>query len=242
MEFALSDRTTFATAFGHSNGEQSFSGGRADVTTNQGAVYGSHRLGNGFYVGGQASFATSRIESNLLDQGQGVSGNANTSALGLTSEIEAGRNFDFGGIQVTPHASFGYSSYDARGFRNGSGDLAMAVDKISRRGFEAKAGLKITGSTKLGRTSGWSLQPELKADYVRRLSGNDTNLQVRFLTAEAISLNLPIALQDASYGELKGGFRLTNGVLEFGAVVETRIGGGQLYRDDRAALNMVVRF
>ncbi len=242
MEFALNDRTTFATAFGHSNGEQSFSGGRADVTTNQGAVYGSHRLGNGFYIGGQASFATSRIESNLLDQGQGVSGNVDTSALGLTSEIEAGRNFDFGGIQVTPRASFGYSSYDARGFRNGGGDLAMAVDKISRRGFEAKAGLKITGSTQLGRTSGWSLQPELKADYVRRLSGNDTNLQVRFLTAEAISLNLPIALQDASYGELKGGFRFTNGTLDFGAVVETRLGGGQLYRDDRAALNMAVRF
>jgi subtilase-type serine protease len=242
MEFALSDRTTFATAFGHSNGEQSFSGGRADVTTNQGAVYGSYRLGGGFYVGGQASFAQSRIESNLLDQGQGVSGNVDTSALGLSSEIEAGRNFNFGGIQLTPRASFGYSSYDVSGFRNGSGDLAMAVDKISRRGFEAKAGLKITGSTKLGRTSGWSLQPELKADYVRRLSGNDTNLQVRFLTADSIGLNLPIALQDASYGELKGGFRLTNGLLEFGAVVETRLGASQLYRDDRAALNMAVRF
>lgn len=240
MEFALNDRATFATAFGHSNGEQSFSGGRADVRTNQGAVYGSYRLGNGFYVGGQASFAESRIEANQLNQGG--SGNVDTSALSLASEIEAGRNFDFGAIQMTPRVSFGYSNYEVSGFGSGSGDLAMAVDKISRRGFEAKAGLKVSGSTKLGKRSGWSLQPELQADYVKRLSGNDTNLQVRFLTADGIGLNLPIALQDASYGELKGGFRLTNGVLEFGAVVETRIGGGQLYRDDRAALNMAVRF
>lgn len=241
MEFALNDRTTFATAFGHSNGEQSFSGGRADVQTNQGAVYGSYRLGGGFYVGGQASFAHSRIESNSLDQGRGTYGGVETSALGLNSEIEAGRNFDFGGIQLTPRASLGYSTYDVSGFRNAVGDLALAVDNISRSGFEAKAGLKITGSTRLGKSSGWSLQPELKADYVKRLSGNDTNLQVRFLTADAISLNLPIALQDASYGELKGGFKLTNGAVEFGAVVETRL-GGQLYRDDRAAVNMAIRF
>lgn len=241
MEFALNDRTTFATAFGHSNGEQSFSGGRADVQTNQGAVYGSHRLGNGFYIGGHASFAHSRIESNSLDQGRGTQDGLKTSALGLTSEIEAGRNFDFGGIQLTPRASFGYSAYDVSGFRSNGGDLALAVDNISRRGFEAKAGLKISGSAQLGRRSGWSLQPELKADYVARLSGNDTYLQLRFLAANAIRLNLPIALQDASYGELKGGFKLTNGVVEFGAVVETRL-GGQFTRDDRAALNMAVRF
>ena len=78
-------------------------------------------------------------------------------------------------------------------------------------------------------------------DYVKRLTGNYTNLQLQFLGSEAIGINLPIALQDANYGEIKGGIKLTNGIFELGAAVESRI-GGQLYRDDRAALNMAVRF
>ena len=241
LEFALDDRTTIATAFGRASGEQSFSGGRADVASSQAAVYGSYRLGGGFYLGGQASFAQSRIEASSFAIGRNPFGATRTSANSLVSEIEAGRNFEFGGIQLTPRASLAYSAYDVSGFATTGGDLALAVDNIGRSGFEAKAGLKISGSAKLGRTSGWSLQPEVKMDYVKRLSGNDTNLQLRFLAAEAIAINLPIALQDASYGEIKGGFKLTNGVVELGAVVESRI-GGQLYRDDRAALSMAVRF
>ena len=242
LEFGLNDRTTLATAFGFAEGEQSFSGGRANVTTNQAVAYGSYRLGGGFYVGGQASFARSRIEASSLAIGNNPFGAAKTSASSLIGEIEAGRNFDLGGVQLTPRASIAYSAYNVSGFGgNGGGDLALAVDNISRKGFEAKAGLKIAGSAKLSPTSSWSLQPEMKLDYVRRLSGNETNLQVRFLAAEAIGINLPVALQDASYGELKGGFKLTNGVVEFGAAVESRI-GGQLYRDDRAAVNMAIRF
>jgi subtilase-type serine protease len=232
LEFALDDRSTFATAVGHANGTQSFSGGRANVNTSQGAIYGSYRLGGGFYVGGQAGFAHSRIDARTADLSS-FSG-ARTNAISLSAEMEAGHNFDFGGIQLTPRLGIGYSAYDVSGFRNGTGDLAMAVDNISRKGVEAKAGLRIAGSAKLGTAS-------RKADYVKRLSGNNTNLAVRFLDAESVGFNLPIALQDASYGELKGGFTLTNGVVAFGAVVETRM-GQQLYRDDRAALNMAIAF
>ncbi len=246
LEYALDDRTTFATAVGHANGVQSFAGGRANVNTSQGAIYGSYRLGGGFYVGGQAGFARSRISSTSLDRGAGSAGGSfggtDTTATMLSGEMEAGRNFDFGGLWVTPRVGIGYSDYSVAGFRSATGgDLAMAVDRIGRRGFEAKAGLRIAGSTKLRTGSAWSLQPEVKADYVKRLSGNATNLQVRFLNADSVPIGLPIALQDAGYGEIKGGFTLTNGPLAFGAVVETRI-GGQLYRDDRAALNMTFAF
>lgn len=241
LEIALNDRTTIASAFGHAKGEQTFSGGRSSVVTYQAAAYGSYRLGSGLYLGGQASFAQSRIKAIIpAGDGHGI-GSTQTSAVAMIGEIEAGRNFQVGDIYFTPRASLSYSSYDVRGFADNRGDLALNVDSISRRGFEAKAGLKIAGSAKLGGGSKWSLHPEVKMDFVRRLSGNDTNLQVRFREAEAIGINLPIALQDASYGELKGGFKLTNGTVELGATVESRI-GGELYRDDRAALNMAVRF
>lgn len=240
LEMALNNRTTVATAFGFANGEQSFGGGRANVRTSQVAAYGSHLLGDGFYLGGQASFSRSDIAASNLASGNRSIGSTETSATTLIGEFEVGRNFEFDGIQLTPRASMSYSSYDVSGFGS-SGDLPIMVDAITRKGIDAKFGVKIAGSTKISRHSGWSLQPEVKMDYVKRLTGNYTNLQLQLLGSEAVGVNLPIALQDANYGEIKGGIKLTNGMFEFGAAVESRI-GGQLYRDDRAALNMAVRF
>ncbi len=241
LEFGLDDRTTFGTAFGYADGAQQVSGSLANVETNQASVYGNYRLGGNFYIGGQASMSHSRIGSDSrISSGTALS-SLDTSSLTFASEIEAGYNIDVDGLLLTPRASIGYSSYSVDGFRDNAGSLAMAVDEISRAGLEAKVGLKISGSTKMGFASGWSFQPEMKVDYVNRISGNDTDFSVRFLDAENLPFALPIGLQDASYGEMKGGFKLTNGPLSFGAAVESRL-GQQVYRDDRAVVNMAVRF
>lgn len=241
LEFGLNDRTTLGTAFGYADGAQQVSGSLANVETNQASVYGNYRLGGNFYIGGQASMSHSRIGSESRITGGTSLSNLNTNSLAFASEIEVGYNIDMDGLLLTPRASIGYSSYNVDGFRDNAGSLAMAVDEISRSGLEAKVGLKISGSTKMGYASGWSFQPEMKLDYVNRISGNDTNFSVRFLDAENLPFALPIGLQDASYGEVKGGFSLTNGPLSFGAAVESRI-GQQIYRDDRAVVNMAVRF
>lgn len=241
LEFGLSDRTTFGTAFGYANGVQEVGGGVANVETNQASVYGNYRLGGNFYFGGQASMSYSQIDSNSRIAAGLSSSNLNTNSLAFASEIEAGYNIDVDGLTLTPRASIGYSSYNVEGFRDSAGSLALAVDEISRSGLEAKVGLKISGSTKLGFASGWSFQPAMKLDYVNRISGNDTNFRVRFLDAENVSLLLPIGLQDASYGEIKGGFSFSKGDLSFGAAVESRL-GQQIYRDDRAMMNMALRF
>ncbi len=241
LEFGLNDRTTFGTAFGYADGAQQVSGSLANVETNQASVYGNYRLGGNFYIGGQASMSHSRIGSDSRVNGATALSNLNTNSLTFASEIEAGYNIDMDGLLLTPRASIGYSSYSVDGFRDSAGSLAMAVDEINRSGLEAKVGLKISGSTRMGYASGWSFQPEMKLDYVNRISGNDTNFQVRFLDAESLALALPIGLQDASYGEVKGGFSFANGPLSFGAAVESRI-GQQIYRDDRAVVNMAIRF
>ncbi|MEO9600559.1 autotransporter domain-containing protein [Parasphingorhabdus sp.] len=241
LEFGLDDRTTMGTAFGYANGDQQVGGTIANVETNQGSVYGNYRLGRNFYVGGQATVAYSQLDSSSRGVG-GLSANGlNTNSLTFASEIEAGYNIEVDGLLLTPRASLSYSSYSVDGFRDSAGSLAMAVDEISRAGAEAKFGLKLSGSSKMGFASGWSFQPEMKMDYVNRLSGNDTNFQVRFLDAENVALALPIGLQDASYGEMSGGFSFTNGPLSFGAAVESRL-GQQVYRDDRAVVNMSLRF
>ncbi|MEH6756492.1 MAG: autotransporter domain-containing protein [Parasphingorhabdus sp.] len=241
LEFGLNDRTTFGTAFGYADGIQEVGGSVANVQTNQASVYGNYRLGGNFYVGGQASMSHSRIDSNSRITG-GLSVNSlNTTSLAFASEIEAGYNVDVDGLMLTPRASIGYSSYNVNGFRDSAGSLGMAVDEINRSGLEAKVGLKLSGSTKMAFVSGWSFQPEMKLDYINRISGNDTDFRLRFLDADNLPFALPIGLQDASYGEMKGGFNFTNGALSFGAAVESRL-GQQLYRDDRAMVNMAMRF
>ena len=241
LEFGLDDRTTFGTAFGYANGVQEVAGSVANVETNQASVYGNYRLGGNFYLGGQASMSYSQIDSNSRVAAGLSSSNLNTNSLAFATEVEAGYNIDVDGLTLTPRASVGYSSYSVDGFRDSAGSLALTVDDISRSGLEAKVGLKMSGSTKLGFASGWSFQPSMKLDYVNRISGNDTNFRVRFQDAENLQFALPIGLQDASYGEIKGGFAVTNGSLSLGAAVETRL-GQQIYRDDRAMINMGLRF
>ena len=240
LEYGVDDRTTLGSAFGYADGVQEVSGNIAKVQTNQASVYGNYRLDGNFYIGGQASMSYSRIDSD----NRVTLSNLNTNSLSFATEIEAGYNIDLDGLMLTPRASISYSSYRVEGFRDsasGMGSLAMAVDEINRSGIDARMGLKIAGSTKLGYASGWSFQPNMKLDYVNRVSGNDTNFLVRFLDAENLPFALPIGLQDASYGEVKGGFNFTNGPLSIGAAVETRL-GQQVYRDDRAVVNMAVRF
>lgn len=244
LEFALDDRATFGSAFGYADGVQEVGGSIAKVKTNQASVYGNYRLDGNFYIGGQASMSHSRIDSNSRIGGGLSLANLNTSSLNFAGEIEAGYNIDLDGLMLTPRASIGYSSYSVDGFSDNmgsAGSLAMAVDEINRSGVDARVGLKISGSTKLGFASGWTFQPQMKLDYVNRISGNDTNFLVRFLDAENLPFALPIGLQDASYGEVKGGFSFRNGPLSFGAAVETRL-GQQIYRDDRAVVNMAIRF
>lgn len=241
LEYALDSRATMGTAFGYARGTQEVSGTLASVETNQASVYGNYLLGGNFYVGGQANMAHSRIDSSSRVTGVASIGDLDTSSLSFAGEIEAGYNMEVDGLMVTPRAAIGYSSYQVDGFRSSGGSLAMAVDEISRAGIDARIGLKLSGAAKMRFASAWSFQPEMKLDYVSRLSGNDTNFLVRFLDAENLPFALPIGLQDSSYGEMKGGFSVTNGIFRFGAAVETRL-GEQVYRDDRAVVNMSMRF
>ncbi|MEO0441725.1 MAG: autotransporter domain-containing protein [Pseudomonadota bacterium] len=241
LEYALDSRATMGTAFGYARGTQEFGGTLASVATNQASVYGNYRLGGNFYVGGQANMAHSRIDSSSRVTGVASTGDLDTSSLSFATEIEAGYNMEVDGLMVTPRAAIGYSSYRVDGFRSSSGSLAMAVDEISRAGMDARVGLKLSGAAPVSFASSWSFQPEMKLDYVNRLSGNDTNFLVRFLDAENLPFALSIGLQDSSYGEIQGGFNVTNGVFRFGAAVETRL-GQQVYRDDRAVVNMSMRF
>lgn len=241
IEVALDDRNAIGSAFGHSRGERQVSGTLARIATTHAAFYASHQLGAGAYVGGQLSMARSGLDTEGATPVAGAGLSLDSRATSYSGEAELGYNHRMGGLTLTPRSRLEYSSYAVKGFQDRHSPLTMAVDGIERAGLDWRLGARLSGSAPLGRTSGWTAQPEMQLDYVRRLSGNDTRIDLSLLGGNALGVSIPVALHDGSYGELRGGLTLTDGRLSFGAAIEKQV-GQDLYRDDRGMVSVSYAF
>lgn len=240
MEVALDERNAVGSAFAHSTGQRQIGGTLARINTSHAAFYGAHQLGGGTYVGGQVSLAHSALDAagNTPSTGAGLS--LDSQATSYAGEVELGYNHALGDLTLTPRTRLEYAAHAIEGFQDRRSQLNMAVDGIERSGLDWRAGLRLAGSTRLG-TTGWMVQPQMQLDYVRRLSGNDTRIDLRFIEANGVGISVPVALHDGEYGELRGGVTLTDGRLSFGAAVEKQM-GQDLYRDDRGVVSVSYAF
>jgi outer membrane autotransporter protein len=243
LEVEVAPSFTLGTAFGYSAGyslpgEQA----RSDARTSQVAVYGSYRLGGGVYVAGLASAESSRADlerrASTGDMMFDLAGATTSSRYNLRAE--AGVNMDIAkGLTLTPRAALGYASYSFGDYREQGGDAALAIDKLGVQRLEARLGAQLAGSKTF--RNGWSFVPQLQADYVQALSGANDGMTVRFVNAGDTSFVLPVAGGDASWAEVKGGLKLTNGKFGIGAGVESSFGRSD-YRDNRAVADFTFRF
>ncbi|WP_029937159.1 autotransporter domain-containing protein [Sphingomonas sp. UNC305MFCol5.2] len=243
MEMDVAPYTTLGTAVGFSEGTSRPGVDRAEADTrvSQIAVYGSHRLGGGVYLAGLGMAEQSRTglrrEASTGDMAYSLAGNARVSRYAARAEM--GVNLPVAKqLSLTPRVSLGYSSYAFKPFRESGGELALQIDRMRAATFEGRAGVQVAGSARMG---SWTLVPQLTGDYVRTLAGDRGSLVVRFASAPEAAMLLPMLNGDAAWGEVRGGLRLVNGPLEFGAGIERRI-GRTLYRDDRAVLDARFRF
>jgi uncharacterized protein with beta-barrel porin domain len=241
MEHQFSPNLTIGAATGYANGISIPGNDHAWVKTSQAALYGTYRLGGGAYVGGLASAETSRVSLSRTAQ----TGNSAFDLTGAThserytATAEAGVNLGVAkGLTLTPRAQLGYSSYKLDGFRENGGEAALQMDDLKLQKFEARIGAKLAGSMAVG--SGWSFTPQIQADYVHLLSGADKGMAVRFANAPDYRFLLPIA-NGGSYAEVRGGFRMSKGKLDFGAGVQANVGNA-LLQDNRAIADVSVHF
>ncbi|WP_120077558.1 autotransporter outer membrane beta-barrel domain-containing protein [Aurantiacibacter odishensis] len=242
LEMAIDDDSVVGTAVGYSRGQRQMSGALASLDTSQMALYGSHQLGGGMYVGGQASFAFTKLDASSRVNSSLAAGFAvDSTASSYAADVELGYNHQLGDLTLTPRTRIGYSRYAVDGFQDSRAQFAMAVDGVSRAGVDWRTGLKVAGETRMGFASDWVVQPEIQAEYVRRLSGNSTDIDLHFAEAAHVNLNLPVNLHDASYGEVRGGVNFSNGPITIGAAVEARV-AQDTYRDDRATVNFSFSF
>ncbi len=242
LEQQLNSKLTIGTAMGYADGVSIPGSDQARVKTSQAALYGSYRLGGGAYVGGIASAETSSTNVSRMAS----TGNATFDLTGATrsqrytATAEAGVNLGVGkGLTVTPRAQLAYSRYHLGGFRENGGDVAMQMDDLSQTKLEARLGAKLAGNTPIG--GGWSFVPQIQADFVHLLSGANNGLAVRFANAADYRFFLPLTAGGSSYGEVRGGFRVAKGNLEFGAGVAATIGNAAV-RDNRALANVSLSF
>ncbi len=241
MEHQFSPRLTIGAATGYANGVSIPGSDRARVTTSQAALYGSYRLGGGAYVGGLASAETSSVAVSRTAQ----TGNSAFDLTGAThserytATAEAGVNLGLAnGLMLTPRAQLGYSSYKLDGFSENGGEVALQMDDLKLRKVEARLGAKLAGSIAIG--GGWSFTPQIQADYVHLLSGANKGMAVRFANAPDYRFLLPLA-NGGSYAEVRGGFRMSKGKLDFGAGVQANL-GNSLLQDNRAVADVSLRF
>ena len=241
LEVALDEQNAVGSAFGQSRGDRSIGGSLARITTSHAAFYGNHQLGGGAYVGGQVSMAMSALDASSSAPITGAGFAFDSHALSYSGGVELGYNHQIGDLTLTPRSRLDYSSYAIHGFQDRQSQLGMAVDKVERAGLEWRTGLHLAGSANLDAAGTWKVQPEIEADYVKRMSGNDTRLDLRFLDAGALGVTIPVNLNDSQYGEVRGGVTLTDGQLSFGAAVETQL-GQDYYQDNRGVVSVSYAF
>lgn len=243
LEAQVADGLSFGTAFGVARGASSPGSDRVESRTTQVAAYGSYQLGGGAYLGAVASAETARADLDRLgfDGVNSLSLSGATRSARYNAVAEAGVNMSlFKGLSLTPRVQLGYDSYALKGFRETGGETALAIDSLNLRRFEGRFGAKLGGAMKLA--GGWMVTPQLTADYVHLLAGGRNGMNVRFAAAPDFRFALPlIGGGDASWAEARGGLRLTNGTVEFGAGFETAMGRSS-FRDDRAVADFTFRF
>jgi hypothetical protein len=243
LEMEVAPFTTLGTAMGFSQGTSrpGLDQAEADTRVTQLTLYGSHRLGGGVYVAGLGM--AERTETGLRryastgEMGYALGARAEVNRYAARAEL--GVNLPIAqAITATPRVSIGYSAYAYRPFREGGGEVALQVDRLSSSTIEGRAGMQFAGSARMG---AWTLSPQFTADYVQVVAGDRGSMLVRFAAAPDAAMLLPLVNGGAQWGELRGGVRLANGPVDFGLGIERRIGRA-LYQDDRAVVDARFRF
>lgn len=242
LEVEASDGLTIGSAVGYQNGQANLSSGRTDVRTAQALAYGNYRLGGGAYVAAMGSMALSDIglRRNVIEVGvTNLNGQARSTAASL--QVETGVNMGrTDGLMLTPRLGLKASMNKLSGYREQGADLAMTVDALRDRRFEARAGFALTGAQALGR-SGWTLVPRLTVDHVEGLAAPSSAFVVRFAGASDVPILLPGFNQDRRWTEVHGGVSMLKGPLTLGFTIESDVGRSD-FRDNRALASLGVRF
>jgi outer membrane autotransporter protein len=229
------------SAIGYAETESIAGNDEAKSRVSQVAAYASLPVGDRAYVGGIVAAERASTDSNRLttDTTSMFRLSGATRSARYMATAEAGFRTGIGhGLFVNPRAQIGFSHYALGGFRERGGETALALDALKVNRIESRFGARLDGTAKLG---GWSLRPNLQADYVRLLSGADAGLRIAFAAAPDYSFALPLTGGGLGWMELKGGVEMTRGKFSVGLSGQATAGDAPI-SDQRGAVDLTYRF
>ena len=207
----------------------------------QAAAYASVPLGKSAYVGGivaaeQARSSGGRLATDTVSTFR-LNGATHSSRYMATGE--AGFRSALGhGLSLNPRAQLGYSRYALDGFHENGGETALNLNSLKMNRLETRLGAKLDGTAHI---AGWTVSPQLQADYVRLVSGGQNALSVSFAAAPDYAFALPLTNGGRGWAEAKGGISASRGAFTFGLSGQATAGDAPI-SDQRGLVSVGVKF
>jgi hypothetical protein len=229
------------TAIGYAESTSNAGFDQASSKLTQAAAYVSMPLGKSAYVGGilaaeRASSDSDRMSTDTTSTFR-LSGTAHSSRYMATAE--AGFRTGIGhGLSLNPRAQLGVSHYSLGGLHEQGGETALDLNKLELNRVESRIGAKLDGEAHI---AGWTVRPQVQADYVRLLSGRNSGLNVSFASAPDYAFALPLTNGGSGWMEVKGGVEVARGALTFGLSGQATAGDAPI-SDQRGLVDVSFRF
>ena len=232
---------TVGTAVGYAVATSNAGQDRSTSNLTQAAAYATLPIGKNGYVGGIVAAEQARAESNRLATDTvsmfQLSGTARSSRYMAT--VEAGARTGIGhGLTLNPRAQLGYSHYSMSSLREEGAETALDLNGLTINRLEGRIGARLDGAAHI---SGWTVTPNIQADYVRLLSGARNGMNVSFAAAPGYSFMLPLTNGGSGWMEAKGGLALQRGHFTLGVSGQATVGDAPL-SDKRGMVDVAFRF
>jgi hypothetical protein len=234
-------KATIGTALGYAEADTMAGQDWAKSKLTQAAAYASLPVGKSAYVGAilaaeQASSASERLTTDTVSMFR-LSGATHSTRYMATAE--AGFRTGLGlGLSLNPRAQLGYSRYSMGGFHEEGSETALQLNSLNVNRLEGRVGAKLDGTAHV---AGWTVTPNLQADYVRLLAGRNNGLQVSFAAARDYSFALPLANGGSGWAEAKGGIQVSRGAFSFGVTGQSTVGSAPI-SDKRGLVDFAFKF
>jgi hypothetical protein len=124
------------------------------------------------------------------------------------------------------------------GFHEEGSETALQLNSLNVNRLEGRVGAKLDGTAHV---AGWTVTPNLQADYVRLLAGRNNGLQVSFAAARDYSFALPLANGGSGWAEAKGGIQVSRGAFSFGVTGQSTVGSAPI-SDKRGLVDFAFKF
>ena len=229
------------TAMGYAESSSNAGSDQTRSKLMQAAAYGSMPLGGSAYVGAILAAKSASVDSNRLttDTVSMFRLSGATRSTRYVATAEAGFRSGIGhGLSVNPRAQLGYSRYTMNGFHEQGGETALELNRLTVNRLEARVGAKLDGTAKL---AGWTVRPQIQADYVHLVSGSRGGMNVSFAAAPDYEFALPLTSGGSGWMEVKGGLGISKGKFSVGVTGQATVGDAPI-SDQRGLVNVSLKF